>query len=62
VDPPATLDLRLEMTNVSGVIKPQQSGRRKSVVSFCVLGFLLPPGHDASVDGQDDAGDPFRLI
>ena len=26
------------------------------------LGYLLPPGHDAAVDGQDDAGDPLRLI
>ena len=31
-------------------------------VTSAALGYLLPPGHDAAVDGQDDAGDPVRLI
>src|ERR1700728_2705298 len=31
-------------------------------VASAALGYLLPPGHDAAVDGQDDAGDPLRLI
>src|SRR6202034_4315140 len=42
------------------------TARPRAAFAACVtsaaLGYLLPPGHDAAVDGQDDAGDPLRLI